>query len=255
MSQFAGSASALFSLSWVAGASAAKAVGLTRATEASAAANYDRSRQSAVTLLTSPQVRYCFDVRRAEPRVLDRYGDNSFGWSLLMARRLVEAGVNMVQVNMGNFGSWDLHGNNYPCLKNYLFPPTDRAVCALLDDLHDSGLLDSPMVVMAGEFGRTPQITHIARNIYRTPGRDHWGPVQTAWFAGNTSTRLAEAERVDVRDRARLAPDDLAVQRPALGQRPQIAGERQLLPHEPLRLGEGPRRDLAEIDKVVRHVD
>ena len=101
-----------------------------------------------------------------------------------MARRLVEAGVNMVQVNMGNFGSWDLHGNNFPCLKNYLFPPTDRAVSALLDDLHDSGLLDSTLVVMAGEFGRTPRITHIARDIYRTPCRDHWGPVQTAFFAG-----------------------------------------------------------------------
>jgi len=149
-----------------------------------AVAGYDRVRQSAVTLLTSPQVRRAFDVRRADPRIRDRYGDNSFGWSLLMARRLVEAGVNMVQVNMGNFGSWDLHGNNFPCLKNYLFPPTDRAVSALLDDLHESGLLDSTLVVMAGEFGRTPRISHIARNIYRTPGRDHWGPVQTAFFAG-----------------------------------------------------------------------
>ncbi len=137
-----------------------------------------------MTLLTSPEVRHAFDVRKAEPRILDRYGDNSFGWSLLMARRLVEAGVNMVQVNMGNFGSWDLHGNNFPCLKNYLFPPTDRAVSALLDDLHESGLLDSTMVVMAGEFGRTPKISHIAPNIYKTPGRDHWGPVQTAFFAG-----------------------------------------------------------------------
>jgi hypothetical protein len=150
----------------------------------SAVANFDRVRQSAVTLLTSPEVRYAFDVRRADPRILDRYGDNSFGWSLLMARRLVEAGVNMVQVNMGNFGSWDLHGNNFPCLKNYLFPPTDRAVSALLDDLHESGLLDSTLVVMAGEFGRTPKISHIAPNIYKTPGRDHWGPVQTAFFAG-----------------------------------------------------------------------
>lgn len=159
--------------------------GQQRQLEATAAvANFDRVRQSAVTLLTSPQVRQAFDVRRAEPRILDRYGDNSFGWSLLMARRLVEAGVNMVQVNMGNFGSWDLHGNNFPCLKNYLFPPTDRAVSALLDDLDESGLLDSTLVVMAGEFGRTPRISHIAPEIYRTAGRDHWGPVQTGFFAG-----------------------------------------------------------------------
>lgn len=149
-----------------------------------AIANYNRVRQSAVTLLTSPQVRHAFDVRRTDPRVLDRYGDNSFGWSLLMARRLVEAGVNMVQVNMGNFGSWDLHGNNFPCLKNYLFPPTDRAVAALLDDLHDSGLLDSTLVVMAGEFGRTPRLSHLPGGVYKTAGRDHWGAVQTALFAG-----------------------------------------------------------------------
>jgi hypothetical protein len=155
-----------------------------RRLDSAAVNSFERTRQSAVTLLTSPEVRNAFNVRSAPARILERYGNNSFGWSLLMARRLVEAGVNMVQVNMGNFGSWDLHGNNFPCLKDYLFPPTDRAVSALLDDLDQSGLLDSTMVVMAGEFGRTPRITHIAQNIYRTPGRDHWGPVQTAWFAG-----------------------------------------------------------------------
>src|SRR5262249_7067907 len=139
--------------------------------EGAAVAKYDRIRQSAVSLLTNPQVRHAFDVRRADPRTLARYGNNSFGWSLLMPRRLVEAGVNLVQVNLGNFGSWDLHGNNFHCLKQYLFPPTDRAVSALLDDLHENGLLDSTLVVMAGEFGRTPRITHIAQNIYKTPGR------------------------------------------------------------------------------------
>lgn len=152
--------------------------------EQAAVGGYDRIRQSVISLMADPKVRAAFDVRKADPKTLARYGDNSFGWSLLMARRLVEAGVNMVQVNLGNFGSWDLHGNNFPCLKNYLFPPTDLAVSALLDDLQDSGLLDSTLVVMAGEFGRTPHITHIARNIYKWPGRDHWGPVQTAWFAG-----------------------------------------------------------------------
>jgi hypothetical protein len=152
--------------------------------ETAAVANYDRIRQSAVSLLTDPTVRQAFDVRQADPQTLERYGDNSFGWSLLMARRLIEAGVNMVQVNMGNFGSWDLHGNNFPLLKNYLFPPTDRAVSALLDDLQASGLLESTLVVMAGEFGRTPRISHIAPNIYKSSGRDHWGPCQSVWFAG-----------------------------------------------------------------------
>jgi uncharacterized protein (DUF1501 family) len=156
-----------------------------RRLEASAATDkYDDVRQAARSLLTSEKVRKAFDVRKADAKTLARYGDNSFGWSLLMARRLVEAGVNLVQVNLGNFGSWDLHGNNFTCLKNYLFPPTDRAVSGLLDDLADSGLLDSTLVVMAGEFGRTPKITHIARDIYKYPGRDHWAPVQTALFAG-----------------------------------------------------------------------
>ena len=152
--------------------------------ETASGGDYDRIRQSVISLMADSKVREAFDVRKADPKILERYGDNSFGWSLLMARRLVEAGVNLVQVNLGNFGSWDLHGNNFPMLKNFLFPPTDLAVSALLDDLQESGLFDSTLVVMAGEFGRTPRISHIAPEIYKTSGRDHWGPVQTAWFAG-----------------------------------------------------------------------
>ncbi len=152
--------------------------------DAASVGGYDRIRQSVISLMADAKVREAFDVRKADPKILERYGDNSFGWSLLMARRLVEAGVNLVQVNLGNFGSWDLHGNNFPMLKDFLFPPTDLAVSALLDDLQESGLFDSTLVVMAGEFGRTPRISHIAPEIYKTSGRDHWGPVQTAWFAG-----------------------------------------------------------------------
>lgn len=145
---------------------------------------YGRASRGVVSLMGDPKVRAAFDVRQADPKILQRYGDNSFGWSLLMARRLIETGVNMVQVNMGNFGSWDLHGNNFPLLKDYLFPPTDQAVSALLDDLQESGLLDSTLVVMAGEFGRTPKISHIAPHIYKRPGRDHWAPCQSVLFAG-----------------------------------------------------------------------
>jgi hypothetical protein len=143
----------------------------------------DRFRQAAVAMLTDPRVRQAFDVFGAPPRVLDRYGRNSFGWSLLMARRLVEAGVNLVQVNLGNNETWDTHGNAFPHLKDCLFPPTDRAVSALLDDLDESGLLDSTLVVMAGEFGRTPKISTLPQ-FYKLPGRDHWGAVQTVFFAG-----------------------------------------------------------------------
>lgn len=152
--------------------------------EHASAQKYDRDTEAAITMMTDSTVRSALDVRSSDPKILERYGDNSFGWSLLMARRLVEAGVNMVQVNLGNFGSWDLHGNNFPLLKDYLFPPTDRAVSALLDDLNESGLLDSTLIVMAGEFGRTPKISNVAPNIYKLPGRDHWAPLQSVLFAG-----------------------------------------------------------------------
>jgi uncharacterized protein (DUF1501 family) len=143
----------------------------------------DHHRQAAVSLLTSPRVRQAIDVTNAEPRVQDRYGRNAFGWSLLMARRLVEAGVNLVQVNLGNNETWDTHGNAFPHLKDKLFPPTDKALSALLDDLHASGLLESTLIVMAGEFGRTPKISTLPQH-YKLPGRDHWGAVQTVFFAG-----------------------------------------------------------------------
>ena len=120
---------------------------------------FDRYRQAAISLLTDAKVREAFDVSDAEPKVLDRYGRHAFGWSLLMARRLVEAGVNLVQVNLGNNETWDTHGNMFPHLKEKLFPPTDQALSALLDDLNESGLLDSTLIVMAGEFGRTPRIS------------------------------------------------------------------------------------------------
>jgi len=146
-------------------------------------AQFDRWRQEAVSLLTDGTVRRALDLDGTDPRVLERYGRNSFGWSLLMAKRLVEAGVNLVQVNLGNNETWDTHGNAFPHLKEKLFPPTDRALSALLDDLHDTGLLDSTLIVMAGEFGRTPKVSGLPQ-FYKLPGRDHWGAAQTVFFAG-----------------------------------------------------------------------
>lgn len=144
---------------------------------------FDRYHQKAISLLTDPKVRHVFDVENTEPKVLDRYGRNTFGWSLLLARRLVEAGVQLVQVNLGNNETWDTHGNAFPHLKNYLLPPMDRSVSALIDDLHDRGLLESTLIVMAGEFGRTPKISRLPQH-YALPGRDHWGAVQTVFLAG-----------------------------------------------------------------------
>lgn len=143
----------------------------------------DRARESATTLLTHSKVQWALDVTRADEATQDRYGRNAFGWSLLMASRLVQSGVNLVQVNLGNNETWDTHGNAFPHLKNKLFPPTDRAVAALLDDLHDSGRLADTLVVMAGEFGRTPKISLLPSH-YKLPGRDHWGAVQSVFLAG-----------------------------------------------------------------------
>jgi hypothetical protein len=143
---------------------------------------FDRHRELAVSLLADPTVQTALDVTRADAATQDRYGRNTFGWSLLLARRLVEAGVNLVQVNLGNDETWDTHQANFRCLKDFLFPPTDRAVSALLDDLHQSGLLESTLVVMAGEFGRTPRIFKIPKA--KLPGRDHWGAVQSVLLAG-----------------------------------------------------------------------
>jgi hypothetical protein len=150
---------------------------------AASTGNYDSHRQSAISLLTGSRVRRALDVTNADLRTQQRYGRNSFGWSLLMAYRLVEAGVTMVQVNLGNNETWDTHGDIFHRLKDKLFPPTDRALCALIDDLQASGLLDSTLIVMASEFGRTPKLS-LQADTFRGPGRDHWGAVQSVFFAG-----------------------------------------------------------------------
>lgn len=143
---------------------------------------FDRYREQAISLLADPRTRRAFDVTKADDATLDRYGRNTFGWSLLMARRLVEAGVNLVQVNLGNNETWDTHQSIFPCLKNFLLPPTDRALSALLDDLAADGSLENTLIVMAGEFGRTPKLSTLPGA--KEPGRDHWGAVQTVFFAG-----------------------------------------------------------------------
>jgi uncharacterized protein (DUF1501 family) len=86
-------------------------------------------------------------------------------------------------VNLGNNETWDTHGNAFPHLKDKLLPPTDKSVAALLSDLEQRGLLDSTLIVMAGEFGRTPRISTLTQ-FYKGPGRDHWGAVQSVFLAG-----------------------------------------------------------------------
>jgi hypothetical protein len=171
----------------------------------SATENYGHQRQAAISLLADPRVRQAFDVTQADDKTQERYGRNSFGWSLLMAQRLITAGVNLVQVNLGNNETWDTHGDAFPRLRDKLFPPTDRALCALLDDLRDSGLLESTLVVMAGEFGRTPKLSTLANSFFG-PGRDHWGAVQSVFFAGG-GTRAGTVVGASDKDGAYPAAD------------------------------------------------
>jgi hypothetical protein len=137
---------------------------------------------AALALLCNGRVGRALDLDREDPRLLDRYGRHLFGRSLLLARRLVEAGVPIVQATMGIVQTWDTHVANFPRLRDNLLPPLDRAVSALLDDLAVRGLLDETLVVMLGEFGRTPRIHPLKPGD--VPGRDHWPAVFPAVFAG-----------------------------------------------------------------------
>lgn len=126
------------------------------------------------------------------PALLERYGSSEIGQSLLMARRLVEAGVSLITVNWqdetiidGVNTCWDTHQQNFPKLKNLLCPLFDRAFSAFIADLGDRGLLETTMVVALGEFGRTPKIGQFTQSANtQATGRDHWPHAFTAVCAG-----------------------------------------------------------------------
>lgn len=141
-------------------------------------------RSRAVDLLLLGRVARAFDLKREDPRTRDRYGRHMFGQSLLLARRLVEAGVPIVQANMGRVQTWDTHSANFKTLSERLLPPTDRGVSALLEDLHVRGMLDETLVLVAGEFGRTPRIGASTGNNNTADGRDHWSACFSVAFAG-----------------------------------------------------------------------
>jgi Protein of unknown function (DUF1501) len=140
--------------------------------------------ERAYSLLLSGKVARAFDLSREDPKLRDRYGRHMYGQSLLLATRLVEARVPVVQVNMGRVQTWDTHSGNFKSLKDRLLPPADRGVAAMLDDLETRGLLDETLVVMTGEFGRTPRIGSSTGNNNTRDGRDHWAAVFSAVFAG-----------------------------------------------------------------------
>jgi hypothetical protein len=145
--------------------------------------------QRAYGLLTARRVKEAFDLSREKAALRDRYGRNTVGQSTLLGRRLVEAGVPFVTVYSPvaaiDGPSWDTHLDNFPRLKNELLPPADAALAALLEDMHERGLLHETLVIWAGEFGRTPQVgARRSNNSSNFSGRDHWPQCYTILMAG-----------------------------------------------------------------------
>lgn len=149
--------------------------------------------EQAYRMLASAEARRAFNIELEPATLRDRYGRNEYGESFLLARRLIESGVRLVSVIWMYFmpngriaNVWDTHGGTpglgsiggFDMLRaNYCLPPLDRAYSALLEDLHQRGLLEETLVVTMGEFGRTPRLNP-------TAGREHWGPCYTALLAG-----------------------------------------------------------------------
>jgi hypothetical protein len=149
----------------------------------------DRSQQRAYALLTSHATRRAFDLAQENPRRRERYGRHKYGQSLLLARRLVEAGVRLVTVYWGGrvnnpLPHWDTHFNNNRRLKEELLPPFDQCFSAFLEDLDERGLLRETLVVCMGEFGRTPRFGQFTGNGVDASGRDHWAQCYSLVVAG-----------------------------------------------------------------------
>jgi hypothetical protein len=149
-----------------------------------AVANYDRYRERAVELVAGGAARRAFEIAAEDDTTRDRYGRHAYGQSVLLARRLVEAGVSLVQVNWmsqdkkrPNGGGWDTHEKHNESLKGWLMPVMDQVYSTLLADLSDRGLLDETLVCWVAEFGHTPRFNARA-------GRDHWGRAFSIALAG-----------------------------------------------------------------------
>jgi len=160
----------------------------------------DRFESQAMKLLTSPEAERAFDLNRESEKVRDRYGRNQWGQQLLMPRRLVEAGVEIITTTLdgplcGRVGNWDDHAVNhhvFDALK-YRAPFFDQAVSALIEEIYERGLDKRVLVVVTGEFGRTPRISYVASSGGGIasgaagtvqPGRDHWPRANSMLWAG-----------------------------------------------------------------------
>lgn len=139
----------------------------------------DTFQAHACDILTSPSMRKAFRIDREDPKTRDRYGRNIYGQSVLLSRRLIEAGTRVSCISWAPDANatWDTHGNNFQSLKNTLLPQLDMAVSSLLEDLTLRGMLERTLVVVMGEFGRSPKINPGA-------GRDHWNFGYSLMLAG-----------------------------------------------------------------------
>jgi uncharacterized protein (DUF1501 family) len=179
---------------------------------------HDLNRRRALELILSPEAQRAFDLAQEPARVRDRYGRFEMGQVLLLARRLIDAGVRFVTANavsnppntrLSAFQIWDTHFDHFRLYDTYLLPELDQALSALLSDLADRGLLDETLVLVMGEFGRTPRI-----NGAEGGGRDHWSRAYSALLAGGPIPGglvhgRTDAHAAEVRD-APVRPDDLA---------------------------------------------
>jgi hypothetical protein len=187
-----------------------------RAELAQSARPIDEYRAQALALLTSPAARKMFDLTREPAQTKDRYGRTRFGQSCLLARRLIEHGVPFVQVNWSDHveaeedsgdGGWDHHYRNFQIMQDRHGPWLDQTLSALLGDLRERGLLKTTLVVVMGEFGRTPKINDKA-------GRDHWEHCYSALLAGGGvqgGRVIGESDRCGERPLDRpVTPADIA---------------------------------------------
>lgn len=168
------------------------------------AVTFDQYLQQGVNLVLSSRAQAAFDLSREDKKVRDEYGRNDFGQRLLMARRLVEVGVSWVTVNSGG---WDHHTKLFEAYKGESVRNMDRGVAALIRDLDQRGLLDSTLVVLLGEFGRTPKVNKDA-------GRDHWPHAMSILMAGGGCPRGAVVGATDAKgyaaSEAVYRPEDFA---------------------------------------------
>jgi len=172
----------------------------------------DHFEQEAFSLVLGKAARAAFDLKKEDPRLRDRYSRHQWGQSALLARRLVEAGVRFVTLT---FGGWDFHSSLERGMKSVL-PILDATVGTLIEDLDDRGLLDSTIVLVMGEFGRTPRMNKTGvPGSDPVPGRDHWGNVMSVLVAGGglAPGRVVGSSnsRGEVPKDRPLRPQDLAV--------------------------------------------